>query len=488
MPATGHLVPVAGGAEIALHYERLPRRPRFRVGDALPLLPTGQRYAAMRLSDWLAARTGPVILPFKGRPEDRVPLPGGRNPDGGIGRRRRQPCDRRQVALVARRTDRDPRRRRGGQPLPVARARRPCRLETRMTRTFSLRAVRRPVPAVACLPAIATPIMTAVLAAIATASGAAALDAVSPPPSAVPLPGLRSAGAPSAGAASGSAAGKAKPARSARGNSIPANSIPANSVQAPSVPARTPSAGAPNAGAGSRLLRMLGGGAPGQPPPAGSPERSKTAGQPTRNSTTPDPAGAASVIEGCPRAVLTRLLAGAARREDALSALAIEHETLKLCRERQTIVTGIFETEARLRALRAPAEPAAVTGNWSPVPTVPTVPAALPQLRPPPARPAPKPATPAPAPPRYGWFSIVGMAGALRAGVTDGRRVWFVREGDPLGAWAYWRQEMAGAPIGGKIWRLVADGAVDPFDALLKGAGTEHEAAASLTVVAEPVR
>ena len=45
-----------------------------------------------------------------------------------------------------------------------------------------------------------------------------------------------------------------------------------------------------------------------------------------------------------------------------------------------------------------------------------------------------------------------------------------------------------GAPIGGKIWKLVAEGAVDPFDALLKGAGTEHEAAASLTVVAEAVR
>ena len=267
-----------------------------------------------------------------------------------------------------------------------------------MTRTSGLRAVRRPVPVVACLPAIATAITTAILAAIVTASGAAALDEASPPLSA------------------------------------------------------RPSAGLPSAGAGSRLLRMLAGEAPGQPPPAGPPERSGTAAASTQNATipnstaqisatpdstapysgAPNPAGAASVIEGCPRAVLTRLLAGAARREDALSALAIEHETLKLCRERQTIVTGIFETEARLRALRAPAEPAAATGNWSPVPTVPTVPAALPQLRPPPARPAPKPATPAPAPPRYGWFSIVGMAGALRAGVTDGRRVWFVREGDPL--------------------------------------------------------
>ena len=68
---TGHLVPASGGAEIALHYERLPLRPRFRVGDALPLLPTGERYAAMRLTDWLAARSGPVTLPFMDR-EDSV--------------------------------------------------------------------------------------------------------------------------------------------------------------------------------------------------------------------------------------------------------------------------------------------------------------------------------------------------------------------------------------------------------------------------------
>ena len=64
---TGHLVPAAGGAEMALRYERLPLRPRFRVGDALPLLPTGERYAAMRLTDWLAARSAPVTLPFMDR-------------------------------------------------------------------------------------------------------------------------------------------------------------------------------------------------------------------------------------------------------------------------------------------------------------------------------------------------------------------------------------------------------------------------------------
>jgi len=42
-----------------------------------------------------------------------------------------------------------------------------------------------------------------------------------------------------------------------------------------------------------------------------------------------------------------------------------------------------------------------------------------------------------PAPPAYAWFSIVGTAGDLRAGIGDdtgkgGARVWFVREGDRL--------------------------------------------------------
>ena len=66
---TGHLVPASGGAEITLQYERLPLRPRYRVGDALPLLPTGERFAAMRLTDWLAGRSEPVSLPFMDRAE-----------------------------------------------------------------------------------------------------------------------------------------------------------------------------------------------------------------------------------------------------------------------------------------------------------------------------------------------------------------------------------------------------------------------------------
>ena len=52
--------------------------------------------------------------------------------------------------------------------------------------------------------------------------------------------------------------------------------------------------------------------------------------------------------EGCPRALLRRLLAGVADEANALTALGIEREVLTLCRERQEIVTGLFETEARL--------------------------------------------------------------------------------------------------------------------------------------------
>ena len=246
----------------------------------------------------------------------------------------------------------------------------------------------------------------ACLVAMVAASGASALDAVSPS-----APETQSAEAEAIGSAS------------------------VNSKPALSVLPMAPSTGAANAGARSRLLRVLDGGAAGQPQPAGPDKEAGTPAAPAPNSGIPIPTMAASVIAGCPRDLLTRLLAGVAERQDALSALAIEHETLKLCHERQLIVTGIFETEAQLRALRAPAEPAAA--NRSPAAAA-TVPSVMPQLNTVPAKlPAPsttarKPTKAAPAAPRYGWFTIVGMAGDLRAGVTEGHRVWFVREGDPL--------------------------------------------------------
>ena len=225
---------------------------------------------------------------------------------------------------------------------------------------------------------------------------------------------------------------KAAAPESAAGKSMPAVSA------APMAGSADPA----NLGAGSRLLRALEGGE------AVPPEQTRTNSPSNKAATAPAPSnrapfnrapGAAppfipaSVIEGCPRGVLTRLLADAASKEDALSALAIEHETLKLCHERQRIVAGIFETEARLRELRTPADPPPAAISRSPVP----VSAVMPQLSTavtstPAATAVPEPTKTSPKRPRYGWFSIVGMSGDLRAGVTDGKRVWFVREGDAL--------------------------------------------------------
>ena len=73
---TGLLVPAAEGAEIAVHYSRLPVRPRYRIGEALPFLPTGERFAAMRITDRLAAEGSPLVLPFPGRAETVVRLHG----------------------------------------------------------------------------------------------------------------------------------------------------------------------------------------------------------------------------------------------------------------------------------------------------------------------------------------------------------------------------------------------------------------------------
>lgn len=180
---------------------------------------------------------------------------------------------------------------------------------------------------------------------------------------------------------------------------------------------------------GSRLVRALA-------------ESTAQAGRERERAVPALPAG------GCPRALLRRLLAGVAGEADALAALAIEREILTLCSERQRIVTALFETEARLRELRAPAEPVPAVeaaGITPPTPSTSPAPAAAVVVRETPAMPAPDPAPStlrralavdtggeAKPEPSLGWFSIVGSAGALRAGITDGTDVWFVREGDAL--------------------------------------------------------
>ena len=174
----------------------------------------------------------------------------------------------------------------------------------------------------------------------------------------------------------------------------------------------------------SRLIRMLRDGpAPGAeagPPPSGVPGATA-------------PPAADPVVFGCPRGLLTALLAGATERSDAVSALAIERETLTLCRERQEVVTRIFRLEEELTALLGKTGDSPATAAPVPAGETGATPRVISQLgspggtdRSPPSREAVDPA------PSYAWFSIIGTPGRLRAGVSDGRRAWFVREGDRL--------------------------------------------------------
>ena len=248
---------------------------------------------------------------------------------------------------------------------------------------------------------------------------------------------------------------------------------------------------------GSRLLRVLGQlqGDPAAAPeasgaaPLAGPGVSGTGVSGTRVSGT-----SVFAAEGCPRALLRRLLAGAAGEADALAALGIEREILALCRERQEILAGLFEAEAALRELRTPPDvPAAAVPPPAQTGAVSVVPASTRQVAP-----APSPLRAAltaagtadeadtgtedtrvgdtragePQPPRYAWFSIVGTAGALRAGITDGADVWFVREGDPLPGGAR-IAAIAARPPGVRV----TDGDGNGGTALLPYAGTSFSSA-----------
>ena len=79
------------------------------------------------------------------------------------------------------------------------------------------------------------------------------------------------------------------------------------------------------------------------------------------------------------------------------------------------------------------------------------------------------------------WNGYLGQTAIAETIRPDAGYLGFVREGDPLGAWAWWRSEMGGVPIGVRIRAMVKAGTVDPFDALLKGGAGEHE------VQADPV-
>ena len=61
---TAVLLPAADGDGIVAQWERLPRRLEYRLGEAFPLQPTGERHGAMALTDRLIDAGLPVALPF----------------------------------------------------------------------------------------------------------------------------------------------------------------------------------------------------------------------------------------------------------------------------------------------------------------------------------------------------------------------------------------------------------------------------------------
>ena len=244
------------------------------------------------------------------------------------------------------------------------------------------------------------------------------------------------------------------------------------------------SAGADASPARSRLLRSL----------SDRTAQAASASPPTSSAApgAPGPAVAGTsedrVLLGCPRALLSALLAGAAETGDAVSALAIERETLALCRERQEIVTGIVTLEGELRALLAESrgETAGMRDAAAGVTDPPIVKESTPvrvvrHLSPSPdlAEPAEPARADAPKPPAWSWFSIIGTAGDLRAGISDGARVWFVREGDVLPG-AVTVERIATRPPGvhvsgeneaGIPYRPRPDGAI-PADGIAGGEGS----------------
>ncbi len=155
---------------------------------------------------------------------------------------------------------------------------------------------------------------------------------------------------------------------------------------------------------------------------------------------------AGPTMADCAIELLRTRLASAVAGEDVLTAVALENELLHLCQRRQQLVADVLHTELLLTSLVAGE---AETGPSLPVEAPPpAAPAAtlldqLAEAAPPPAEPEP---WVDPAPP-YTWFNILGMAGSLRAAVTDGGDVWWVREGDWLpGGWRVIR--IAGTPPG----------------------------------------
>ena len=143
-----------------------------------------------------------------------------------------------------------------------------------------------------------------------------------------------------------------------------------------------------------------------------------------------------SVIGGCAQDLLRTRFSSAVGGDDYLAALALESELLLLCNERQELLAAALESESRLRELQTELTTTITTAEEEPPEQIAAQPArrslldvislpvATADVR---AEPESKPEQPV-----VTWFSITGTRDDLRAGLSDGKKIWWVREGDSL--------------------------------------------------------
>ena len=134
----------------------------------------------------------------------------------------------------------------------------------------------------------------------------------------------------------------------------------------------------------------------------------------------------------CAIELLRSRLATAVEGDDVLTAIALENELLALCNRRQQLVLEVLSTELLLAAMIAGDDQQqehqviVIQPEPPPAPTldqITTAPAA-PEPEPPVAV---EPPPPPPASPGLAWVTVLGSAGNLRAAVTDGASLWWVR-------------------------------------------------------------
>lgn len=149
---------------------------------------------------------------------------------------------------------------------------------------------------------------------------------------------------------------------------------------------------------------------------------------------------AREVLDECPREHLRAVYMQAVERHEVVDLAAVEVEVLKLCRERQELISEIVRGEEELSdllATRAGGTRAAMAGAGR-----------LPALLPASGHRSPGVAGDEPQgtaslasgrtgtgernPPLYRWFTVYGSGSELFAGVSDGVERWWVRAGDKL--------------------------------------------------------